>query len=79
LDAENAHQSLDVFAVDLQHDGHPAAAEERAIQVQLVEPPEQAQVFFPLRPRLVVVGRAGHPQQFALPVDTQARMLRIDP
>ena len=75
----NAHQPLDAFAVDLQHDGHPPAAEERAIQVQFVEPPEQAQVLRALRPRLVIVGRARHAEQFALLLHGQVRMLWVDP
>ena len=79
FDAQDAHQPLDAFSVDLQHDGHPAAAEERAFQIQFVEPAEQSQVFCALRPRLVVVGRARHTEQFALLVDGQARMLWIDP
>jgi hypothetical protein len=79
FDAQNAHQPLDTFPVDLQRDGHPTAAEERTIQVQLVEPPEQTQVLRVLRPRSVIVGRARHGEQFALLLNTQVRMLWIDP
>jgi hypothetical protein len=55
------------------------AAEERAIHVQLVDPPEQTQVLRALRPRPVIVGRARHTEQFALLLHTQVRMLWIDP
>lgn len=79
FDAQNAHQPLDAFAVDLQRDGHATAAEEWAIHVQLVEPPEQTQVLRALRPRPVIVGRARHAEQFALLLNTQVRMLWIDP
>jgi len=75
LDAHNAHRPLDAFAIDVQHYSHPAAAEERVIQIQLVEPPEQTQVFRALRPWLVVVGRARQPEQFALLLDGQAPLL----
>jgi hypothetical protein len=76
---KNAHQPLDAFAVDLQRDGHATAAEKRAIQVQLVEAPEQTQVLRALRPWPVIVGRARHAEQFALLLNTQARMFGIDP
>jgi hypothetical protein len=79
FDAGDAHQPLDAFAVDLQRDGHAPAAEERALQVQFVQPPEQPQVLGALRPRLVVVAGARQTEQFALLLDAQARMLRIDP
>jgi hypothetical protein len=75
----DAHQPLGAFAVDLQRDGHATAAEERAIQVQLVEPPQQTQVLRALRPWPVIVGRARHDEQFALLLNTQVRMLWIDP
>jgi hypothetical protein len=55
------------------------AAEERTIQVQLVELAEQAQVLRTLRPWRVVVSRARHAEQFALPLNSQLRMLWIDP
>ena len=79
FDAQNAHQPLDAFAVDLQGNGHLPASVERDLEVQLVQLPEQAQVLRALRPRLVVVARARQTEQFALPLDTQAWMLRIDP
>ena len=79
FDAQNAHQPLDAFAVDLQRDGHPPAAEKRAIHVQLVEPPEQTQVFCTLRQRPVIVGRARHTEQFALLLNTQLPIFGIDP
>jgi hypothetical protein len=79
FDAGDAHQSLDAFAVDLQHDGHAPAAEERAFQVQFVQPPEQPQVLGALRPRLVAVAGARQTEQFALQLDAQTRMLWIDP
>ena len=79
FDAQNAHQPLDALAVHLQFDRHLAAAEKRALQVQLVESAEQTQVLRALRPRLVVVGRARHSQQFALLLNAQARMRGIDP
>ncbi len=79
FDAQNAHQPLDAFAIDLQGDGHATAAEKRTIQVQLVEPPEQTQVLRALRPWPVIVGRARHAEQFALLLNTQVRMLWIDP
>jgi hypothetical protein len=43
---------LRVFSIDRQLDGHLAAAEERALQIQLVELPQQAQVLRALRLRL---------------------------
>ena len=49
------------------------------LQVQLVELAEQPQVLRALRPRLVVVGRARHSQQFALLLDAEPRMSWIDP
>jgi hypothetical protein len=68
-----------VLAVDLQHDCHAAAAEERVIHIQLVEPPEQAQVLCALRQRFVVVRGARQPEQFALLSDAQVLVLWIDP
>ena len=62
-----------------QLDGHLPAAVERDLQVQLVQPPQQTQVLRALRPRLVVVGRARHTEQFALLLHGQARVLWIDP
>ena len=79
FDAQNTHQPLHALAVDVQHDSHAPAAEERAIQVQFVEPPEQTQVLRALRPRPVIVGRARHAEQFALLLNAQVRMLWIDP
>ena len=79
FDAQNTHQPLDAFAVDLQRDRYASAAEKRAIQVQLVEAPEQTQVLGALRPRPVIVGRARYAEQFALLLNTQERMLWIDP
>jgi hypothetical protein len=79
FDAQNAHQPLDAFAIDLQCDGHATAAEKGAIHVQLVEPPEQTQVLRALWPRPVIVGRARHAEQFALLLYTQLRMSWIDP
>jgi len=79
FDAQNAHQPLDAFAVHFQFDGHLPTSVERDLEVQLVELPEQTQVLRALRPRLVVIGRARQTEQFALPLGTQAPMLRIDP
>ena len=79
FDAQNAHQPLDAFAVHVQFDGHFAASKKRAFQIQLIELAEQSQVLRALQPRLVVVGRARHTEQFALLVDGRARMLWIDP
>ena len=62
FDTQNTHQPLNALAVDFQRDRHAAAAEERVIHVQLVEPPEQSQVLRALWPRLVVVGRARQPE-----------------
>ena len=64
LQAHQAHQTLDSLAVDLlsllgQHDGHPTAAEERCLEILLVDPPHQSQVLDRLRRRLVVVARPG--------------------
>jgi hypothetical protein len=41
FDTQDAHQALDALAIHLQFDGHFAAAEERAFQIQLIEPAEQ--------------------------------------
>jgi hypothetical protein len=79
FDAGDAPQPLGAFAVNLQHDGHAAAAEERARQMQFAELPEQPQVLRGLRLRLAVVGRARHAEQFALLLHGQTRMVRIDP
>jgi hypothetical protein len=70
---------LGAFAVYLQLDGHFAASEKWTLQIQLVELTEQSQVFRALRPRLVVVGRARHSQQFALLLNAEARVSGIDP
>jgi hypothetical protein len=79
FDAQDAHQPLDALAIHFQLDGHFAASEKRTLQIQLVELAEQSQVLRALRPRLVVVGRARHPQQFALLLDAEARVSGIDP
>jgi len=79
FDPQNAHQALDALAVHGQLHGHLAAAEERSLHVQLVELAEQSQVLRALRPRLIVVGRARHSQQFALLLNAEARMSGIDP
>jgi len=79
FDAQDAHQPLDAFAVHLQLERHPAAAEEGTLQVLLVQPPQQAQVLGALRSRLIVVGRARQTQQVALLLDGQVRMVRVDP
>ena len=79
LDSHLLHQPLDAFAVHLQLDGHLAASEKWTLQIQLVELAEQPQVFRALRPRLVVVGRARHSQQFALLLNAEARVIGIDP
>jgi hypothetical protein len=79
FDAQNAHQPLDAFAVHLQLEGHFAASEERAFQIQLVDLAQQAQVLRALRPRLVVVSRARQAQQFALLLNAQTRVCGIDP
>ena len=44
-----------------------------------IELAEQPQVLRTLRPWLVVPGRARHSQQFALPLNAQVRVVRIDP
>ena len=79
FDAQNAHQALDAFAVHFQLDGHLAAAVERALQIQLVELAEQAQILRALRQRLVIVGRARYSQQFALLLNAEVWMSGIDP
>jgi hypothetical protein len=79
FDSHNPHEPLDALAIDLQRDSHAPAAEERTIQIQFVEPSQQSQILRALRPRLVVVGRARHAEQFALLLDTQPRMLWVDP
>ena len=79
FDSQNPHQPLNALAADLQRHGHATTAEERTIQVQLVESPQQTQVLRALRPRLIVVGRARHTEQVALPFHAQTGMLRIDP
>jgi hypothetical protein len=79
FDAQNPHQPLRAFAVDLQFDGHFPAAEKRELHVQLIELAHQAQVLRAFRLRLIVVGRARHAQQFALLLDGEPRMGRIDP
>jgi hypothetical protein len=79
FDAQDTHQTLDPLAVHFQFDSHFAAAEERALQIQLVQPAEQPQVFLALRLRLIIVTRTRHPQQFALLLNGQVRMRRIDP
>jgi len=79
FDAQNAHQALDAFAVHVQFDGHFAASEKGTLQIQLVELAEQSQVLRALRPRLIVVGRARHSQQFALLLDAEAPVRGIDP
>jgi len=79
FDTQDAHQPLDALAVHLQLDGHFAASEKRTLQIQLVELAEQSQVLRALRPRLVVVSRARHSQQFALLLDAEAPVCGIDP
>jgi hypothetical protein len=79
FDAQNAHQPLDALAVDSQRHRHAAAAEERAVQIQFVQSPEQTQVLLALRPRLIVVAGAWQAEQLALPQDAQLGMLRVDP
>ena len=56
LDPKNAHQPLDAFAVHRQFDRHPAAAEVGALDVQLVELPEQSQILGALWSYVVIVG-----------------------
>jgi hypothetical protein len=63
----------------VQFDGHFAASKKRPFQIQLVELAEQSQLLRALRPRLVVVGRARHSQQFALLLDAEAPVSGIDP
>ena len=60
-------------------EGHLPAAEERAAQVEFVQSPHQAQVLGALRLRPVIVGRAWQTKQFALLLNGQARMVRLDP
>ena len=79
FDAHDTHQTLDALAVHFQLDSHFAAAEERTFQIQLVQLAEQTQIFCALRPRLIVVTRTRHSQQFALLLNGQAGMRRIDP
>jgi hypothetical protein len=70
---------LRAFAIDLQFDSHFPAAEKRELHVQLVELAHQAQVLRALRLRLIVVGRTRDSQQFALLLDRELPMSRIDP
>src|ERR1700730_7494667 len=56
-----------------------AASKKRAFQIQLIELAEQSQVLRALQPRLVVVGRARHSQEFALLLDAEAPVRGIDP
>jgi hypothetical protein len=79
FEAQDTHESLDSFAVYFQHDRHFATAEERALQIQLVEPAEQPQVLRALWPRLIIVTRTWHSQQFALLLNGQVRMCGVDP
>jgi len=79
FDSQNPHQPPDACAADFQSHGHPTAAEKRAIQIQLVQPPQQTQVLRALRPRLVVVSRARHVEQLALPLHRQVQVLWVDP
>ena len=79
FDSQNPHQPLDTLAADFQRDRYAPAAKEGTIQVQFVESPQQTQVFRTLGPRLVVVGRARHCQQLALPLHRQVRVLWVDP
>src|SRR5579864_1790453 len=65
--------------VHLQLYGHLAASEKRSIQIQLVELAEQSQVFRALRPRLIVIGRARHSQQFALLLNAEPWMSGMNP
>src|SRR5262249_19662357 len=53
FDTQNPHQSLAVLPIDTQRDRHAPAAEEGTLQVQFVEPAEQAQVLRTLGSRLV--------------------------
>ena len=78
FDAHQAHQALRAFAIHAQFERHFAAAVKRPLQVQLVEPPHQPQVFGALRLRLVIIGRARQAQQFALSRDGQL-VFRADP
>jgi hypothetical protein len=79
FDAQDAHEPLDALAVHLQLDRPFAAVEKGALQVQPVELAEQTPVLGALRLRRIVLGRARHSQQFALPLDAEARMSGIDP
>ena len=62
FDAEKAHQPLHPFAVHAQFYRQLAAAVERPLQVQLVDPTQQGEVLGALRLRLMIVGRARQAQ-----------------
>ncbi len=79
FDPESVHQPPDAFAVDLQRDRHPAAAEERPLQVEFGQASEQAQGLGALRPPLGVEGRGWGAPQFALLLNRQVRMRGVDP
>ena len=79
LDAQNAHQPLRALAVDAEFDGHPAAAEERALQVEFVEPAQQRERRGVGRARLPVVARSRQAEQLALPAQAQHGMRGVDP
>jgi hypothetical protein len=72
FDAHPAHQPLRPLAIHTQLDRHLAAAEERILEIQLVNFPHQAQVFRALRLQHVIVGRTCQSQQLTLPRDGQA-------
>ena len=77
--AHEAHQPLHAFAIHAQFDGDFAAAKKRPQQIQLVDAAHQREGFRGLRLGRVVVARPRHAQQFALPLDAQSWMFRIDP
>ena len=77
--AHYAHQPLHPFAIHFQLEGDFPAAEKRPQQVQLVDLSHHSQVLRTLGKRCVVIGRARQCQQFALPLDAQAPMFRVDP
>jgi hypothetical protein len=59
--------------------GHAPTAEERVLHVEFVELPQQLQVLFALRLRLIVVRGTGERQQAALLPDAQDGVPGVDP
>lgn len=82
-DPHDPHQPLQAFTVERLLRGreffrHLAAAEERRLQILLVESTHQLQVLSTLAGKFVVVGAARKAQQLTLPNDAQAAALWLD-